>query len=63
MSRAEKRKAARQIQAIVGKAKQDMQDYIETLQDPPTAPELRAWQAGYIAGINRANLWEENAAS
>jgi hypothetical protein len=63
MSRAEKRKASRKIQAIVYKAKQDMQEYVQTLQDPPTAPELRAWQAGYIAGLNRASLSEDPSAS
>ena len=51
--RQEQRKLDRQSKAIIQKAKADMQGYIETLQELPSELEIRAWQAGYIAGINR----------
>jgi hypothetical protein len=51
--RQEQRKLDRQSKAIIQKAKVDMQEYLETLQELPSELEIRAWQAGYIAGINR----------
>jgi hypothetical protein len=51
--RQEKRKLDRLTASIVKKAKIDMQEYIDTLQDLPSELEVKAWQAGYIAGINR----------
>jgi hypothetical protein len=51
--RQEKRKLDRQTASIIKKAKVDMQEYVETLQKLPSEPEIKAWQAGYIAGINR----------
>jgi hypothetical protein len=52
-SRYEKRKAERQAANIVATAKKDMVSWVETLDYLPTELELRAWQAGYISGINR----------
>ena len=51
--RQEKRKLDRLTASIVKKAKIDMQEYIDTLQDLPSELEVKAWQAGYISGINR----------
>jgi hypothetical protein len=56
--RQEKRKLDRLTASIVKKAKIDMQGYIDTLQDLPSELEIKAWQAGYISGINRMS--EEN---
>jgi hypothetical protein len=35
------------------KAKKDMEDWIVTLTELPTEGEIKSFQAGYIAGINR----------
>lgn len=56
MSRYEKRKAARQAANIITNAKKDMISWIETLEYIPTESEMKAWQAGYISGINRLSL-------
>lgn len=56
MSRQEKRKADRQASNIVATAKKDMIAWIETLSYTPTEPEMKAWQQGYISGINRINI-------
>lgn len=53
MSRYEKRKAMRQAATIVTNAKKDMISWIETLEYIPTESEMKAWQAGYLSGINR----------
>jgi hypothetical protein len=55
MSRQERRKAERQATNIVATAKKDMIAWIETLDYTPTEPEMKAWQQGYISGINRIN--------
>ncbi len=53
MSREEKRKINRDVQLIVDNAKRDMNDWILKLPYSVTESEAKAWQAGYIAGINR----------
>jgi hypothetical protein len=53
MTRHEKRKIQRDIDYIVENAKQDMADWIMKLPYATTESELKAWQAGYVAGINR----------
>lgn len=53
MSRLEKRKITRDISVLVKKAKIDMETYIASLSYTPSDFEIKAWQAGYIAGINR----------
>lgn len=35
-------------------------EYSKTTEGIPTEWELKAWQAGYIAGLNRARAWEES---
>jgi hypothetical protein len=56
MSREEKRKAKRQANNIVATAKKDMIAWIETLDHTPSESEMKAWQQGYISGINRINI-------
>lgn len=53
MNRYEKRKADRQAAGIVTRAKKDMIAWVETLDHSPTPEEMKAWQAGYVSGINR----------
>lgn len=64
MSRYENRKAKRQAEKILAKAKQDMQEYVveyaSKTEGIPTEWELKAWQAGYIAGLNRGKAWENS---
>lgn len=64
MNRYELRKNKKQAENILNKAKKDMQTYLleysKTTEGIPTEWELKAWQAGYIAGLNRARAWEES---
>lgn len=53
MSRSEERKISKETASITRKAKIDMQRYVSSLPELPSEKEIRAWQAGYIAGINR----------
>jgi hypothetical protein len=53
MSRHEKRKIQRDIDYIVENAKRDMADWVLKMPYSVTENEISAWQAGYIAGINR----------
>lgn len=53
MPRAEKRKIQRDIDYIVENAKRDMADWVLKLPYSITEKEAMAWQAGYIAGLNR----------
>ena len=53
MSRYQERKISKETAAITRKAKVDMQRYISSLSELPSEKEIRAWQAGYVAGINR----------
>jgi hypothetical protein len=50
----QKRKHDAETSAIIRKAKQDMTSWIGVLGYSPDEQEVRAWQAGYISGINRA---------
>lgn len=50
----QKRKYDAETSAIIRKAKKDMMSWIGVLGYSPSDLEVRAWQAGYIAGINRA---------
>ena len=34
-------------------------EYSQKTEGIPTEWELKAWQAGYVAGLNRAKAWEE----
>lgn len=51
----ERRKSEKETQKLVKKAKQDMISWMDTLSYVPSEQELRAWQAGYLSGINRAS--------
>lgn len=53
MSRQTKREQERLLNSIIRKAKIDTENWIMTLTSPPTEAELRAFQAGYVAGMNR----------
>ncbi len=53
MSRQEKRKADRLAASIVKNAKTDMIKWVETIDHIPSDAEAKAWQEGYLAGINR----------
>jgi hypothetical protein len=53
MSRQTKREQERLLNSIIRKAKIDTENWIMTLASPPTETELKAYQAGYIAGMNR----------
>ncbi len=55
ISRQEKRKQDAQLAAIVRKAKVDMEKWISGLSTVPSETEIKAFQAGYIAGINRGS--------
>ena len=50
----QRRKHDAETSAIIRKAKKDMMSWIGVLGYSPSEKEVRAWQAGYIAGINRA---------
>ena len=52
MTRVTKRKATKQLNSIAKKAKQAMASWMAILGYVPSGEEVRAWQAGYIAGIN-----------
>lgn len=58
-SRYQKRKQDAQLAAIIRKAKIDMQKWISSLSEMPSEIEIRAFQAGYIAGINRGSAVKE----
>lgn len=58
-SRYQKRKQDAQLAAIIRKAKIDMERWISDLPTLPSEIEIKAFQAGYIAGINRGSNVEK----
>lgn len=50
-----KRKQDRLLKAIVAKAKADTQAWMLSLTAPPSEAEIKAFQAGYIAGVNHGS--------
>jgi hypothetical protein len=54
-NRQQKRKQDAELSAIIRKAKTDMQKWISGLAVLPSETEIKAFQAGYIAGINRGS--------
>lgn len=52
MARSDKRAVSKDIRSIVRKGKEAMYSWIVNLKYEPTDIEVRAWQAGYIAGLN-----------
>jgi hypothetical protein len=55
----ERRKSEKETQKLVKKAKQDMASWIKLLPNVPSEEEIRAWQSGYLSGINTANNRKE----
>jgi hypothetical protein len=54
LNRAERRKAKAEIDTIINKAKKDMEKWMSIIDEEPTLKEIRAWQSGYVYGINRS---------
>lgn len=54
-NRYQKRKQAAQLEAVIRKAKIDMERWITESGVLPSETEVKAFQAGYIAGINRGS--------
>ena len=55
MNRRQERKVTKEAAAIARKAKKAMASWMASLSEIPSMAEIRAWQAGYIAGYNHAN--------
>ena len=53
MDRKTKKENERLLSSVKRKAKKDMENWIVTLTELPSEGEVKAFQAGYIAGINR----------
>lgn len=53
MSREHKRKAIKEVRSIAERAKRSMASWMAELDYVPSIQEIRAWQAGYVAGINK----------
>ena len=59
MTRWHKRKHDAETANIVRKAKVDMARWLSLLPETPSELEVKAWQSGYVSGINRAVGQEE----
>jgi len=55
MDRKTKRDNERLLNNLKNKAVKDTENWILTLQSPPTKNEVLAFQAGYISGTKRAS--------
>lgn len=55
MDRKTKRDNERLLKSLKSKAVKDTENWILTLQSPPTKSEVLAFQAGYISGTSRAS--------
>ena len=55
MDRKTKRQNERLLSSIKRKAKKDMEDWMVGLSELPSEGEVKAFQAGYIAGIGRGS--------
>lgn len=55
MDRKTKRQNERLLNSIKRKAKKDMEDWMVGLSELPSEGEVKAFQAGYIAGIGRGS--------
>lgn len=53
MAREDKRKVQKDIRSVVKKAKEAMYAWVVSIGYEPTPAEVRAWQAGYMAGLNK----------
>jgi hypothetical protein len=68
MGRRQQRQYEKEVASVIRKAKKDMESWIMAIGEQPSQLEVIAWQAGYIAGINRATsnldkLKQQNDAS
>lgn len=59
MDRKTKRQNERLLNSIKRKAKKDMEDWMLGLAELPSEGEVKAFQAGYIAGISRGSQENE----
>jgi len=55
MDRKTKKQNERLLNSVKRKAKKDMENWIVSLSELPTEGEVKSFQAGYIAGINRGS--------
>jgi hypothetical protein len=55
MDRKTKRQNERLLNSIKRKAKKDMEDWMLGLSELPSEGEVKAFQAGYVAGIGRGS--------
>lgn len=53
MDRKTRRDNKKILDTVMRKAKQDMAEWITEIDRLPTEEEIRAFQAGYISGMNR----------
>lgn len=53
MDRKARRDNKKVLETVKRKAKQDMAEWIIEIDRMPTEEEIRAFQAGYISGMNR----------
>jgi hypothetical protein len=59
MDRKTRRQNERLLNSIKRKAKKDMEDWMLSLSELPSEGEVKAFQAGYLAGINRGSQENE----
>lgn len=55
MDRKTRRQNERLLNSIKRKAKKDMENWMLSLSELPSEGEVKAFQAGYIAGIGRGS--------
>lgn len=60
MKRSEKRKLEREASHIIKNAKLDMIKWVEDIGYTPNEEQAKAWQEGYLAGINRVRIEKED---
>lgn len=53
MAREDRRKVSKEIRSIVRKGKEAMYGWVVDLKREPSGEEVRAWQAGYLAGLKQ----------
>jgi hypothetical protein len=59
MDRKIKRQNERLLNSVKRKAKKDMEEWMLSLPELPSEGEVKAFQAGYIAGISRGSQENE----
>jgi hypothetical protein len=53
MAREDRRKVTKDIRSIIRKGKESMYKWIVSIGYEPTNGEIKAWQAGFLAGLNQ----------